>query len=266
MFRYLKAAFWERPSVPGIGAIPVNALAFLGLMILGFGQPAFWLLGLALEAGYLYLLSTSERFQNLVDARLKFNEAESGESRARATVDALSPAARGQYDALVARCTEVEQAYSRNAEAETGDLLLESNRQSLAQLQSLYLKLLAAREGLAALDQKAGEKSLDREITRIDAELEAGRLTDSLRESKRATREILLRRRQNLARREQSLAEVASDLARIEAQVELARDNAILKGTPDAISSNISLASHLLDEFPSGTFDDTATSPDAIKS
>lgn len=78
MFRYLSAAFFVRPHIPGLGRMPVNVLAVASLGILGFGNPGFWLLGLGLEAAFLTALATHPRFQRLVRA----------ESESRGEVDA----------------------------------------------------------------------------------------------------------------------------------------------------------------------------------
>jgi hypothetical protein len=69
MFRYLSAAFTARPRVPGLGAIPVNLLALAGFGIVGLANPAFWFLGLGLEAAYLFGLASNSRFREIVDAR-----------------------------------------------------------------------------------------------------------------------------------------------------------------------------------------------------
>ena len=47
MWRYLKAAFLVGVPVPALGRVPLNALAAAGFLILGFGHPGFWFLGLA---------------------------------------------------------------------------------------------------------------------------------------------------------------------------------------------------------------------------
>jgi len=75
-----------------------------------------------------------------------------------------------------------------------------------------------------------------------------GRISRSLRESKEATLRILEQRLANLERREQTLAEIDSDLTRIEAQVDLALENAGMRGKSEAISANIDLVSQLLDD------------------
>ena len=69
MFRYLSAAFTARPRVPGLGEMPVNLLALAGFGIVGLASPAFWFLGLGLEAAYLFGLASNSRFREIVDAR-----------------------------------------------------------------------------------------------------------------------------------------------------------------------------------------------------
>src|SRR5262245_35382402 len=68
MMQYLKAAFLLRLQVPPLGGVPVNILGVLGFLMLGFAVPAFWLLGLGLEALFLYLLASNKRFRRWVDS------------------------------------------------------------------------------------------------------------------------------------------------------------------------------------------------------
>src|SRR5213080_4124717 len=68
MLRYLSEAFWARPSIPGLGRIPLNALVVAGLAIVGFGEHAIWLAGIGAETLYLYSLATNVRFQKWVEA------------------------------------------------------------------------------------------------------------------------------------------------------------------------------------------------------
>jgi len=69
-----------------------------------------------------------------------------------------------------------------------------------------------------------------------------------IEESKKATQGILRKRVANLQRREQSLEEIASDLTRLEAQIDLAVENAGMRGKTETISTKIDLVSHLLDD------------------
>ena len=71
-------------------------------------------------------------------------------------------------------------------------------------------------------------------------------MTDSLRQSKMATLSIMKQRMNNFQNRTRIIQEVDSDLTRIEAQVDLALENASLQGKPQAISTEIDLASDLV--------------------
>ena len=69
MWRYLKSAFLVSVDIPGLGRVPVNALGAAAFGILGFAQPAFWFLGLAIEATVLPSLAFNPRFQKIVEAQ-----------------------------------------------------------------------------------------------------------------------------------------------------------------------------------------------------
>jgi hypothetical protein len=63
--------------------------------------------------------------------------------------------------------------------------------------------------------------------------------------SQQATVGILERRMENLRNRDRLLQENESDLTRIEAQVELMRENAAIEGKPSEVNTEIELASDL---------------------
>lgn len=243
MFRYLKAAFWAAPQISGLGRLPVNLLVLIGFAILGFGHPGFWLLGLALEASYLYALTTNDRFQKVIDAGERQLTSDSAQHERQVLIGKLTPGARARLEKLSGQCARVLQL---EREAQTEDSIFEGNSEALRKLEWLYLKILVAQQNLQALG--SGEAGLRRQIEILQAEVRADRLSRSLRESKAATLQILEKRLANLERREQSLAEIESDLTRIEAQVDLALDNAGMRGKSETISTNIDLVSQLLDD------------------
>ncbi len=109
----------------------------------------------------------------------------------------------------------------------------------------MYVRLLTAQRNISTMAADASEKALQTQIDQIRKEC-AGNIPATLRESKQATLNILTQRLNNLRRRSESLAEIESDLTRIEAQIDLALEDASLKGKPTAISGNIDLVSHLL--------------------
>jgi len=238
MWRYLKEAFWARPDLFGLGRIPWNAIAVGGVALLGIGEPAIWLAGAGLEAAYLFTLASNERFQKVVDAQHR-TPIETSEPSPK-----LDSASRERHGAIEEKRQRVEGLYRDSTE---DDFLFDSNREALRKLSDIFLKLLVAKQNLVK-HGSANEADLRQRVATLERELAGGVQSESLRESREATLAILRQRLRNLQRREETLAEIDSDLTRIEAQFDLAIDDATLKGKPSAISANIDLVSHLLDD------------------
>jgi hypothetical protein len=243
VWRYLKAAFLVGADVPALGRVPVNVLASAGFFILGFGHPAFWLLGLAAEASILPALAFNKRFQNYVDAAER--QVTSGDSQVKRTalIQSLPPEDRKRIDVLDRKCAKVLDVY-RNAQAE--DFVIETNREALDNLKWVYTKLLIARLHLLTAGTDDTADSLQRKVASLEKDLQNSGETQALRQSKAATLDILKRRLSNIERRGQSLEEVESDLTRVESQVDLILDNAAMQGKPQTISTDLQLASDLV--------------------
>lgn len=244
MWQYLKAAFWARPEIPGLGRVPLNVVMLSGLGLLGFGHHGFWMAGATLEAAYLFALTTNPRFQKIADAEHATLEEDTVEKQRLALIQALTPPRQAQLKALDAKCTRILEL---ERDAQVDDFAVSNNRDALGKIQWLYLKLLIAQQNFASLQGPAIEQDLNRQIDRIETELRSGKLSSSLEESKTATVKILQQRLANLGRREKDLEEIQSDLTRIEAQVDLGLENAGMRGKSESISSNIKLVSQLLD-------------------
>jgi hypothetical protein len=244
VWRYLKAAFLAGVDVPGLGRVPVNALAVAGFAILGFGHPGFWLLGLAAEGAILPSLAFNKRFQNVVDAQQRRFSADNSEAKRNSLVQLLPADYKKRLGEFERKCNKVVDVY-RNAQAE--DFLIDTNQHALDNLKWVYLKLLIARYHLLTAGTEDTPDSLLKKIASLEKELREGQdETSALRQSKTATLDILKRRVASIQRREQSLEEVESDLTRVESQVDLILDNAAMQGKPQTISSDIELASDLV--------------------
>ena len=155
----------------------------------------------------------------------------------------VPPAQRRLADLEAKAARAVDLARKQGAE----DYILDANHDALQKLSWLYLKLLLGRQYLSSQESQATEQVLLGSITSLQKELAGDDLAPTLRESKAETLKILQKRHENLERREQTLAEIDSDLTRIEAQIDLAVENATMSGQAQAVSSNITLVSHLLD-------------------
>ena len=243
MWRYLKAAFLVGVELPALGRVPLNALAGIGFLILGFGHPGFWFLGLAVEAAIVPTLAFNKRFQKVVDAEDRQLSSGDAQSKRYSLVKLLPADYKSRLANLEARCDKVLEVY-RNAQAE--EFLIDTNRDALENLKWVYLKLLIARYHLLTAGTDDTRESLEKKIGSLQEELENSGESPALRQSKAATLDILKRRCENIQRREQSLEEVESDLTRVESQVDLILDNAAMQGKPQTISTDIELASDLV--------------------
>lgn len=258
MWRYLKSAFLVRVNTPGLGELPVNALAASAFGILGFVQPAFWLLGLAVQAVVVPSLAFNPRFQNYVQAQQLQTAKEDHEAERKALVTVLDERSRYRLNNLGSKCARILDIFhTQGAE----DYVIDSNREALSKLQWVYTKLLVARHHLLSPADDETEDTLQTKIATIDRQLENSPGPDSLRESRLATQTILKKRLENFHRREQTLAEVESDLTRVEAQVDLLIENATMQAKPETISTDIELASDLLG---AGVFGDDESAISAI--
>lgn len=240
MWRYLKAAFLVGVPVPGVGRLPLNAMAAAAFGIFGFAEPSLWLLGLGLETSILFALTTSERFRKVVDSEHLSSSERNVDAQRRALITTLPPDLQRRLIDLTRTCQRVLEV-SRQSD----DFLIETNRDALQRLEWVYLKLLVARNNLAAIPASGAEMNLRSQITDLNNSLNAGSASPSLRESKEATLAILKERLANVRRRAETLDEIDSDLARIEAQTQLLLENATMQGKPASISTDIELASNL---------------------
>ncbi len=245
VLRYLKAAFWAAPEFPGLGSIPWNVLGVIGFLILGFGHPGFWLLGLSAETAYLLALTRNDRFRRVIDAQSRTALEETATDQRRALVAKLPAASREDLARIEEKCARILQLYE---DSQTEDFVADGNREALQKLSWLYLKLLVARQNLQTMDPEATKRTLAAQTERLQSDLAGAKLSPSLRNSKEATLQILRQRLEALSRREETLEEIASDLLRIETQIDLAIDHAGMRGKTETISSNIDLVSRLLDD------------------
>ena len=234
MLRYLKEAFWLRVPTPLLGALPVNALACAGVGILGFAEHGLWLLGAGLETAYLFALATNPRFQRVIAARDLVGQRAVMDRSHDELLAQLPPESRARLERLEAKVARIGSFLGADPDK---DLLAESTLDALGKLAAVHARLLLAERHLHAARTETDPTALARQAAALERELAAPdhpALSPTLVESKQATLDILRRRLANAQARDRSLAEVASDLTRIEAQVDLALEEASLHGTRPA--------------------------------
>jgi uncharacterized protein with von Willebrand factor type A (vWA) domain len=243
MWRYLKAAFLVGVEIPGLGKVPVNALAAAGMAIVGFVEPSIWLAAIGIEVAVVSTLAFNPRFQKLVEARTSDLVLEDNNAKRVALIAALPKELRARLGALQQTSTRILSIYQTlGIEPE----LLRGTESSLEKLQWIYLKLLIARTHLTQELSAESEQSLQQRIQQMQLESAArSEPSTALQRSQEATLAILQRRLENLQNRDRILLENNSDLSRIEAQVELMRENAAIEGKPASVETEIELASDL---------------------
>jgi hypothetical protein len=243
MWRYFKAAFLVGVDVPGIGRLPVNAMAAFAVAALGFVEPSVWLAGLGIEAAVVSSLAFNSRFQNVVDALALPASVKAEADKRSALIAALPADLNARLVALHKTATRVIAICQKlGAEPET----IAGTQASLDKLEWIYLKLLIARDHLVNDLGSESAESLDARIAALRKQLPDGSgVSTVLQRSQMATLDLLERRMANLRNRETLLAENESDLCRIEAQVELMRENAAIEGKPAAVDTEIEFASDL---------------------
>ena len=180
MWKYVKAAFLFGVPVPALGSVPVNALAAVGFAILGFGHPAFWLLGLGVETSVVFGLAFNPRFQRLINSRQVHLSSEDTSAQRQALINLLSSEAKGRLTKLIEQCNKALQVYTGT---QAYDYVVTTSRDALSNLQWLYLKLLVARHYLETASSSDGQ-TLKKNVETLEQELKDPSVTDSLRQSK----------------------------------------------------------------------------------
>lgn len=225
-FDYLRAAFNLRPNVGGLGALPLNKLFLAGFAILGFGNPGFWFLGLALESIYLLALGGNSRFQVLVQGRRLAGDAEKWQQEQTRLLASLDQAARGRYDRLGATCRGILQTIGQmGAIGQTG---LAPN--SLAKLQWVFLRLLISRKKLLQILQQTPQAELEQELRILQDKLARESESSPVHRSLQGTMEIQERRLDNLKRTNEGLKFTEAELDRIEKQARLLSEETAVSG------------------------------------
>lgn len=248
MLRYLWAAFTARPKVPGLGAVPANVLAVGALAVLGTANPAFWVLGLGLEAAYLFGLASNARFQSIIDSGRFVPPPPRVEAPPERVVPRLPAADRLRLERLNGELSKILSLYSQ---FQVDDFTTTQNSEALSTLSGHFARLLVARTNIDGhWTGDVGE--LTAEASGVEADLSRADLTPELRASKTRTLEILRARIENQKRKNQVVEEIDSEINRIEEQFALALENAAIGSQPGSVSAELGFDLSRYDAEPVG--------------
>ena len=235
---YVKAAFNVRYPVPKIGRLPVNWLALAVIAILGVPFPALLFIGTAAEIAFLYLLSSNPRFQRLVTEERKASAQATAAEKQAALAGALSRPSRERLAGLETHLTQIQSVSQTMRPVALGPLD-EAQLSGLTELHSIFLRLLVSEQTLEGYLESGAKAEVEKELTALKAELERDGLPEQVRKSKQATLDILQRRQANLDKAQEQRQFVEAELNRIEAQVSLILDDAMLTRDPATLSAKI---------------------------
>lgn len=214
---YLSAAFNARP----LGMLlPPNWIGVAACGLLGaFLHPGFWVIGAGLEAGYLLLLVNNRAFRALVDRR---SAAPQLADKRAALFAQLGSEERAAQDRLDARCAEILDLPGADAG------LREQQRQQLAQLSWLHLRLLTARHAVRQVEQTGSTAQGDLRRRLSDLEQRRDVAAPDLALSLDGQAEIVRTRLAQFAEATSRLAVLDTELDRLQQQIDLLREQALL--------------------------------------
>lgn len=231
---YLMAAFNAKPfGMP----IPPNWFGLAAFGLLGmFLTPGFWLLGVGLEVAYLATLSTSQRFRNVVDANnlQKHQIDDPVDRRYREFLDKLSLSEQRRHQQVEGRAREILTTLKTSP-------MMSTHADSLEQLVWLHLRLLAARQAIARVVQTAQQEraQLAAQEEQIRKRLAASDIAAELRRSLEQQVAVIDQRQEAHTNADNRLEHVEAELSRIDQQISLIREQALLATDEGSIGSSL---------------------------
>lgn len=235
ILEYVTAAFNARPM--GMFVAP-NWVGLAAFGLLGIANPGFWVLGAGLELGYLLTLATSSRFQRAVSSRPLSAARAEWNTRITRLTSRLNRPDRERFSALSQRCASIIDLQTHGgAELPQG---IEAQADSLGRLSWMFLRLLVARGTIVSvLGGGEQDDALEERRETLQRQASDESAPADLRRSLSGQIEILEQRIQGRDEAAKKLAYIDAELARIEAQVELIRDQAALSTDPEILSRRI---------------------------
>lgn len=244
---YLKAAFQRRWNVPGLGSLPLNYLGLAAFAVLSLANPGFLFLGTAAELAYLFTLSSSQRFQKLIQGETLLDAKETWEATLQEAVGRLSPQSQVRYHQLLNQCRHILGIGEALGENKFGGLQ-EMRAGGLNQMLWIFLRLLSSREVLEDNLSRVNRVTLEKEVEYLEKRLATTPEESALARSLSGTLDIQRKRLDNLQRAKESMEVIDAELQRIQHQVVLIREESAVSGKAEILSSRLDAVSGALDE------------------
>ena len=215
--------------------------------MLGLANPGFWFLGAAAEAAYLLWLSSSDRFQKLVEGERLAADKRSYVSRIDQAVSRLSPESQKRYHKLLYECRKII-GISESLDSSALESMKSLRGSGLNQLLWIFLRLLSSREVLDDNIASVDRATIEQEIGKLEKRAAAAEGDAALLRSLQGTLAIRRKRLENLGAAERSRRVINAELERIEQQVVLIREEAAVQGKADILSDRLESVTSSLNE------------------
>jgi len=220
--------------------VPPNWVGLGVFALLGALNPGFWVIGLGAELGYLWVLGNNMRFRRFVDASQRLETKQLWQTKVEILVGQLSGEDQRRYRNLEARCQSLLEQQQQIQPSSQG---LQAQGGGLGRLLWVYLRLLVTRQAINRIMQGANgaaneSTGLEERIANLKSRLNES-LTEDLRKSITGQMEILQQRLERRREAKDKLAFLDSELTRIQEQVELVREQAVLSADPETLSKRI---------------------------
>jgi hypothetical protein len=266
LWDYVREAFNARPI--GMFVAP-NWAMLAGFGMAGYLHDPGWLvLGAGLELGYLLTLATNGRFQRFVAGKLSAGGSNEAERKLAALFATLPDADQRRHKTKAQRCQSIHKQQFQNDTSAPG---YASQSDSLSRLTWMYLRLLVTRQAILRVVREGARSpgepppvpaipgsgqvlrstpppvqhgttsrpSLEQRLAELRRRLQDPELGDDLRRSLESQAELLEQRVARRGQADEKLAFLDAELTRIEEQVELIREQAVLSTDPVHLSQRI---------------------------
>lgn len=228
--RRLWAAFAARPlGMP----IPPNFFGLAAFGLLGaFLGPGFWLLGAGLEVAYLSWLANNRRFIATLEAEDAVDDP--AERRYQVLLEALPENRRNRQQTLERRARDIVCLLD-------ADPIMRTHTDSIEQLVWLHLRMLHAGVAIAQVLSTARDEAvrLQQQEEAIAARLAVADLDPELRRSLEQQKQVIDARQAAHAQAALRAERIDAELARIDQQVALIREHALLSSDEQRIGSSL---------------------------
>lgn len=133
-WKYVKAGFWQRVSLPVFGRVPLNVAALAGFAVAGMDNPALWFAGAIWQTAWLSLTAGRHHFRRKIDAQERREAWRVIEERRLQLYNQLPRACRLRHHQLREACRQLILPHCGSGPLPAAELLT-----------WLHLKLLLAR-------------------------------------------------------------------------------------------------------------------------